>query len=257
MNPQMDNIEPCNQAPLKTDNIEPCNQTPLETEQEDEAFKLNHSLLRQGFVKKVYSILGMQLIFTTLFVACCCQNAIGYKQFITDYKWLYGLAIIINITTLYALGCFKSVSKTVPMNYILLALFTISEAFFVSLAVIKVPTKELLLVLIITTTVVVALSIYAFTTKSDFTMCGGLLFILLLLLIVGTIMNLAFNCEAFEVGLSILGGVLAGVYLIYDTQLVVGRHSLAFSYDDYIQGALQLYIDIIWLFLELLRLFSK
>merc|ERR1712224_335650 len=59
--------------------------------------------------------------------------------------------------------------------------------------------------------------------------------------------------------------VLFSIYLIYDTQMIVGaanpfgfgtpkQHSL--TVDDYILGAFQLYLDIILLFLHLLSLFG-
>lgn len=48
--------------------------------------------------------------------------------------------------------------------------------------------------------------------------------------------------------------LLFGVYLIYDTQLIVGGHKHSLEVDDYIIAALTLYIDIISLFLQILEL---
>jgi FtsH-binding integral membrane protein len=45
-----------------------------------------------------------------------------------------------------------------------------------------------------------------------------------------------------------------GFYLIYDTQLIVGGKRYELDYDDYIIGALMIYIDIIALFVELLQI---
>ena len=50
--------------------------------------------------------------------------------------------------------------------------------------------------------------------------------------------------------------VFYGLYLIYDTQLIAGGRQHSLSYDDYIVGALLIYVDIMMLFLELLRLFG-
>jgi len=51
-----------------------------------------------------------------------------------------------------------------------------------------------------------------------------------------------------------LGVLLFGMYLVIDTQLIIGqgRHSLGI--DDYVLGALILYIDIIMIFVYLLQL---
>lgn len=55
---------------------------------------------------------------------------------------------------------------------------------------------------------------------------------------------------------SCLAVVLFGVYLIYDTQLVLGKQSHAFSLDDCYLAAIRLYTDIIQLFLNILRIVS-
>ena len=49
-----------------------------------------------------------------------------------------------------------------------------------------------------------------------------------------------------------LGVFLFGVYLIFDTQLVMGGKRYELCIDDYIVGALILYLDIIMIFLYLL-----
>ena len=41
------------------------------------------------------------------------------------------------------------------------------------------------------------------------------------------------------------GVILFGLYLVFDTQLIMGGKKYEFDYDDYIWGALMLYIDII------------
>lgn len=53
---------------------------------------------------------------------------------------------------------------------------------------------------------------------------------------------------------SCLGALMFGIYLIYDTQLVLGKHKYSYSLDDAYLAAIQLYIDIIELFLNILRI---
>lgn len=53
------------------------------------------------------------------------------------------------------------------------------------------------------------------------------------------------------------GIVVYGFYLIIDTQLICGGKTWQLSEDDYIIGALILYIDIIVLFLKILALLSR
>lgn len=49
-----------------------------------------------------------------------------------------------------------------------------------------------------------------------------------------------------------LGAALFAIYLVIDTQLIVGGGRYELSMDDYIAGALLLYIDIIQIFLYIL-----
>jgi FtsH-binding integral membrane protein len=53
-----------------------------------------------------------------------------------------------------------------------------------------------------------------------------------------------------------LGAVMMGIYIIYDTQLIVGEKSEKFSIDDYVFAAVCLYIDIVRLFLYILRILA-
>jgi FtsH-binding integral membrane protein len=48
-----------------------------------------------------------------------------------------------------------------------------------------------------------------------------------------------------------------GIYIIYDTQLIVGNKQNKYSIDDYIFAAMALYIDIVRLFLYLIRIMAS
>lgn len=54
-----------------------------------------------------------------------------------------------------------------------------------------------------------------------------------------------------------LGILVFSFYLIYDTQMVMGNGQLALGIDDYVFGALQLYIDIVQIFLYILQLIGR
>ena len=103
----------------------------------------------------------------------------------------------------------------------------------------------------------VALTIYAMCTKTDFTVCGGLFFVItigvLMLMLVGLFMSFVTWWHPL---ISAILVILYGLYLIYDTQLIAGGKSHEISMDDYVIGALILFTDIMSIFLELLKLFG-
>ena len=67
-----------------------------------------------------------------------------------------------------------------------------------------------------------------------------------------SLFGLLFYDYIFQMMLATLGVFLFGVYLIFDTQLIMGGKRYELSIDDYVVGALILYLDIIMIFLYLL-----
>lgn len=58
-------------------------------------------------------------------------------------------------------------------------------------------------------------------------------------------------------GLAIAFAVIYSIYLLIDTQMILGNREKRIDLDDYILGATILYVDIIALFLKLLRILGK
>lgn len=52
-------------------------------------------------------------------------------------------------------------------------------------------------------------------------------------------------------------GAIYSLYLIIDTQLILGGRNKELTLDNYVLGAIMLYMDIIGLFLEILKLLGK
>ena len=58
-------------------------------------------------------------------------------------------------------------------------------------------------------------------------------------------------------GLAGLFAVIYSIYLLVDTQLVMGGRHKQLQMDDYILGATIIYVDIISLFLKILQILGK
>ena len=109
---------------------------------------------------------------------------------------------------------------------------------------------------VMTLVLTISLTIYAFTTKKDYTYLGGTFFILVSALLLLGLFVFFFNSEFLYTLYSVLGVILYSYYLIYDTQLLAGGSHKHFklSLDDYVLAALFIYIDVILLFLYILSL---
>lgn len=54
-----------------------------------------------------------------------------------------------------------------------------------------------------------------------------------------------------------LGAVVMSIYLAIDTQMIVGGKKYQFSEEDYANAALQLYLDICYIFMYILQAFGN
>ena len=171
--------------------------------------------------------------------------------------WLFWVCLVVNIVLLYVLVYVRAASRKVPLNFGLLGLFTLTEAYMVSCVTSIYDPLTVFIAAVLTASIVVALTIYACTTKTDFTVCGGLLFTALMALIIASIFSIFFQNRIVQIVISAVSVIVFSIYLIYDTQLIIGNGELKLTVDDYIFAAMNLYLDIIRIFLEILRIVGQ
>jgi len=87
--------------------------------------------LQLGFIRKVYGILATQLIATALMVgAFTIFRSKIHEHFFVVYP-IYIICLVVYIVSLITLACCRGVARTVPTNYIILAMLTLSMGFMV------------------------------------------------------------------------------------------------------------------------------
>ena len=157
-----------------------------------------------------------------------------------------------------AIMCCRTVARKVPTNYILLVVFTLCQTFFFCWVVAQYTPSTTLMAAGMTLGMTVALTIYALYTDTDFTICGSLFFIIsigmLMLIFVSIFMSFV---SWWHPVVSAILVCVYGLYLVLDTQMIAGGKSHQISMDDYVIGALLLYIDITMIFFELLKLLGE
>ena len=101
--------------------------------------------------------------------------------------------------------------------------------------------------------VFVGLSVYTVASKKDFTFMGGMLTTGLIVLVVGGLLNLFFfHSSGTSFLFSAFGAMLFSGFIVFDTFNILNRYPT----DEYISATLTLYLDVLNLFLSLLRLFG-
>lgn len=245
-----------NQGPALDGDLDNHFESKLHDDDDGSLSKPLSSNSRNGFIAKVYSILSFQLVTTAIICAIVYLNE-DVQHWLYKNPWLIILASFLSIIIMYALGCYPAVARSVPINYILLLIFTLAESLVVACMCARYDPGTVLIAAAITAAVVVGLSLYACFTKTDITMCGGVLFAGAMILCVGSIVGIFVKNHWFQLVLTGFAGLLFAVYLVYDTQLIMGKHSRSLSVDDYIWAAMMLYIDIVRIFMVILKLVGQ
>ncbi|XP_065212137.1 protein lifeguard 1-like isoform X2 [Planococcus citri] len=213
--------------------------------------------IRLGFIRKVYSILMCQLAITCAFITLFVFND-SARGFARDNGGLMLVAFGITIVCLLVMSCFESARRTPPTNFIFLFIFTVAESFLLGVISSYYHMQEVLLAAGICTVICFGLTIFAFQTKIDFTMMGGILFVAVLILLIFSIVLMFWRSSTGRLVYACLGAFIFSVYFIYDTQMMIGgNHKYAISPEEYVFAALNLYIDIVQIFLYILSIIGS
>lgn len=210
--------------------------------------------MRIGFIRKVYGILSVQLLITSTFVVLTFLPPVAF--FVQMNIELFYLALCTSFGIIIMLICFPELYRTVPINYIMLFIWTVCESYLVGTASSFYPPEIVLVAAGLTTVIVLTLTVYSFTTETDFTVHAALLYSLSMVLFLWGLFILIFGFFLYTL-YCVLGVILFSVYLIFDTQLIIGKYGKEYGIDDYIIAALNIYIDIIQIFLFLLQILGR
>ena len=211
---------------------------------------------RLPFIRKVYLMILFQLLITTGVIYYSITSKFFY-QFIAYNPSMLCLCLAGVLLTEISILCCQSVAQKIPLNYILLLIFTLCKSYLMANIAKNYKPLSVLICAGSTLAIVIGLTLYAIFTKNDITMCGGILVSLFMILIVLTIIGIFYTSAFYQTLVNSCGLFVFSLYLIYDIQLVIGKNKYFLSTDNYIFAALMIYIDIVSLFIRILRLFGK
>lgn len=222
----------------------------------DEIEKQIMEKIREGFITKVYGILIYQVVLTSIVVYFALVSS-SFQEYLLSSPSMYYLCTLISLICLFLPLCSPNIYRSVPSNYIVLTIFTLSYSWIVATMTCLYTFRSVMVALFLTFVTVVTLTIYAWKTKEDYTIVGGTLLVTLVLLIFSSLIFLIIPIPFFNLITLYISLVLFSVYLIYDTQLICGKGRIKFSEDDYILAAINIYLDIVILFVKILSIFGE
>lgn len=208
--------------------------------------------IRMAFIRRVYGILSGQLLLT--FAVCACFALYQpTRQFVLYHaNGLLWCSTILCFGTLLPLNFYR---RSYPTNYCLLATFTVSMATMVGLVTAlyaEAGAGDLVLEAVaITASVFIVLTIYTLQSKWDFSFLGAGLGMCLWIMILWGFFGIIFGLKTGSV-YALLGSILFSGFIIYDTYMIAER----LDPEDYVVAAIELYLDLVNLFLYILQLLS-
>ncbi|XP_006891557.1 PREDICTED: protein lifeguard 1-like [Elephantulus edwardii] len=210
--------------------------------------------IRRAFLRKVFLLLTGQLLITGAIISVFIFWQ-ALRVWILLHPWFNYALLPAFFVVLLILACCGELRRQVPINYILLALFTILQGLLLGTVSVFYNAEEVLWAVGATALVTLALTLFALQTKWDFTLCSGVLFVFLFILLIFGILIIVIRSYWLHLIYAGLGTVVFSFYLVMDVQLMVGGHHHSYlNPEEYVFAALNIYLDIINLFLFILQL---
>lgn len=196
---------------------------------------------RLTFIKKVYSILAISLLSGIISATL----TLGNQEFLAMVARNRLLFFILEIAVI--LACFWK-RKHATLGFVFLFAFTTLTGITVA-PIVFVYQAVAFPAAFLTAIAFGGLTAYAFFTKKDFSFLRGFLTVGIILLIAGGLLN-AFFFKSFNLQYLMAwgGAFLFSGFILYDTSNIINHYKT----DEYIAGALSLYLDILNLFVSLL-----
>ena len=138
-----------------------------------------------------------------------------------------------------------------------LSILTVSLSYMVGMIASFYNTEAVIMAVGITTAVCFTVVIFSMQTRYDFTSCMGVLLVSVVVLFIFAILCIFIRNRILEIVYASLGALLFTCFLAVDTQLLLGNKQLSLSPEEYVFAALNLYTDIINIFLYILTIIGR
>lgn len=226
----------------------------------DQYTKEHKRQVRIGFIRKVMGIVTAQVMVTVAIVYLILT--FDKQSSLSQNVYLVMPAMIGYLFIACALICCKSLARKVPVNYILLFVLTACISFILAFICEFYTTLSLINALIITVVVTVGLTAFTLVYKVKMSyIVGGIVVVVLgIFTTLGMFLGVFLMTGTVPDGLIyfyyFLGVVFYGLFLVFDVKRLTKR-KYGLDVDDYVFAALMIYLDIVNLFLEILKLVGQ
>lgn len=221
---------------------------------------LSHELEAQRYMVKVYGWMSLALVVTGL-VAMYAAGSEALVNLIFGNRIVFYALIILELIAVGTLAGLINRMNALMATIIFIG-YSVLNGLTLSVIFLIFTTESIASTFFITAGTFGVMSLYGYTTKSDLSKWGNLLFMGLIGIIIASIANLFMKSTMIYWVTTYIGVVVFVGLTAYDTQKIknsniIGNEGTEEDSKEAIMGALTLYLDFINLFLYLLRIFGR
>jgi len=199
-----------------------------------------------AFLKSTYQLFASSLL------AATAGAYIGLDMVSTITSWFWGLVILefVFLFGLYAVKNKPGINLAVLFGFTFLSGLTLTPLLS---SVFMMPGGASIVAqaFLMTSVAFGGISMFALTTKRDYSNMGKMLFIGVIILIVASISNIFFQSSLFQLAISSVAALIFSAFILYDTQQIIKG-----GFSTPIEAAIALYLDFLNLFIALLQIFG-
>ncbi|MEA3383646.1 MAG: Bax inhibitor-1/YccA family protein [Campylobacterota bacterium] len=199
-----------------------------------------------AFLKSTYQLFASSLL------AATAGAYIGLDMVSTISTWYWGL-VILEFALLFGL---YAVKDKPGVNLAVLFAFTFISGLTITpllSSVFMMPGGASIVAqaFLMTSVAFGGISMFALTTKKDYSFMGKMLFIGVIILIVASLSNIFFQSPMLQLAIAGIGALIFSAFILYDTQQIIQG-----GFSTPIEAAIALYLDFFNLFISLLQLLA-
>jgi FtsH-binding integral membrane protein len=220
----------------------------------------NDASIRAGFVRKVFMLVTVMLAVVAIMTAIPFfhRDTMLFLRSSPGFYWLsYGTFLVVYFT----LMCCENVRRSSPANLICTAILTLSMGYMTMMITSHFNVESVLMCLTITCLCCGGIVLFSMQTKYDLTsMMGFVAIASMVLLVFGLVAIIGITVFHSRLMYTIYAGLAALLFMVYlaiDIQMIMGGRKYEISPEDHIFAAIQVFLDIVNIFILLLSLFGS
>lgn len=213
-----------------------------------------------ALMRKVYTWMTLALAITGMTAYYVATNETLMTSILTNKVLFYGLIIaefgvVLGVSA--AIGRLSALTAT-----LLFILYSVINGATLSIIFLAYTASSIATVFFITAGTFAAMALIGYTTKTDLSSMGKIMFMALIGLIIATVVNIFLKSEGLTMILSYVGVIVFIGLTAWDSQKIKNMLMMAPDEGETAQkmallGALTLYLDFVNLFIYMLQIFGK